>query len=202
MARKATNKFLTKAKKSKSDEFYTVLSDIEKELRHYKRHFKNKVVYCNPDDPHVSNFFHYFSYNFEKLRLKKLITTCYKNQNADLFSRHDTEKAIYLEYEGDKNKNNFPDPMEDDDIGDKKGIYTYVLTRKEKHLNIRAFSPNQKREAYERQKGICRLCRDKKRWDITEMEADHIKPWHEGGKTDAKNCQMLCKQCNRTKSGK
>lgn len=112
MSRKATNKFLTQAKKSKSDEFYTMLSDVEKELRHYKKHFKNKVVYCNCDDPRVSNFFHYFSYNFEKLELKKLITTCYKNQNADLFSQHDSERAIYLEYKGDTNENNMPDPKE------------------------------------------------------------------------------------------
>jgi hypothetical protein len=112
MARNATNKYLTKAKNAKNDEFYTILSDIEKELRHYKRHFKNKVVFCNCDDPRVSNFFHYFSYNFEKLGLEKLITTCYKNQNMNLFSQHDTERAIYLEYEGDKNKNNVPDPEE------------------------------------------------------------------------------------------
>lgn len=112
MARKGSVKYLHKAKKSKNDEFYTILADIERELRHYKRHFKDKVVFCNCDDPRVSNFFHYFSYNFEKLGLKKLITTCYKNQNADLFSKHDAEKAIYLEYEGDKNKNNVPDPEE------------------------------------------------------------------------------------------
>lgn len=67
---------------------------------------------CNCDDPRVSNFFHYFSYNFEQLGLEKLITTCYKNQNPDLFSQHDTEKAIYLEYEGDKNQNKIPDPEE------------------------------------------------------------------------------------------
>ena len=97
---------------AKKDEFYTVLSDIEKELKHYKKHFKNKVVLCNCDDPRVSNFFHYFSYNFEKLGLKKLITTCYKNQNMDLFSKHDKERAIYLEYEGDKNNNKVPDPEE------------------------------------------------------------------------------------------
>ena len=112
MARIATNKYLRKAKNAKKDEFYTILSDIERELRHYKGHFKDKVVFCNCDDPRVSNFFHYFSYNFEKLGLKKLITTCYKNQNMDLFSKHDTEKAIYLEYDGDKNKNNVPDPEE------------------------------------------------------------------------------------------
>lgn len=98
-----------KAKKSKNDEFYTQLKDIERELKHYKHHFKDKVVYCNCDDPRVSNFFHYFSYNFEKLGLKKLIATCYKSQSADLFSKNDSEKAIYLEYNGDKNGNNVPD---------------------------------------------------------------------------------------------
>lgn len=106
------NKHLIKANKSKKDEFYTQLTDIEKELRHYKNYFKNKVVFCNCDDPRISNFFHYFSYNFEKLGLKKLITTCYKNQNADLFSQNVSEKAIFLEYSGDKNKNNIPDPKE------------------------------------------------------------------------------------------
>ena len=90
--------------------------------------------------------------------------------------------------------------MEDEDVGSKKGIYTYVLTRKEKHLNIRSFSPNQKREAYERQKGICVVCKEK--FEIEEMEADHITPWHEGGKTSAENCQMLCREDNRRKSGK
>lgn len=80
---------LTQAKRNKKDEFYTQLKDIENELRHYKDHFKGKTVYCNADDPRVSNFFHYFSYNFEHLGLKKLITTCYKNQEMDLFSMHD-----------------------------------------------------------------------------------------------------------------
>lgn len=90
--------------------------------------------------------------------------------------------------------------MEDEDVGNKKGIYTYVLTRKEKYLNIRAFSPNQRREAYERQKGICPV--KKKHYLIEEMEADHIKPWHLGGKTTAENCQMLSKEANREKGGK
>ncbi|MFA4907297.1 MAG: adenine-specific methyltransferase EcoRI family protein [archaeon] len=112
MARIATNKYLQKAKSAKNDEFYTILSDIERELRHYKRHFKDKVVLCNCDDPRVSNFFHYFSYNFEQLGLKKLITICYKNQNADLFSEHNSEKAIWLEYNGDKNNDKVPNPEE------------------------------------------------------------------------------------------
>ena len=105
----ALNKNLHKAKNNKKDEFYTQLSDIENELKHYKNHFKNKVVYCNCDDPRMSNFFHYFSYNFEDLGLKKLITTCYQNQHRDLFSQHDSERAIYLEYVGDTNKNKVPD---------------------------------------------------------------------------------------------
>jgi len=90
--------------------------------------------------------------------------------------------------------------MKDDDVDNKKGIYTYVLDRKEKHLNIRAFTENQKREAYERQQGVCPIC--KKTFLYEEMEGDHIKPWHLGGKTNAENCQMLCRDDNRTKSGK
>jgi hypothetical protein len=109
MAKKAANLNLHKAKDSKKDEFYTQLSDIEKELKHYKHHFKDKVVYCNCDDPRVSNFFHYFSFNFEKLGLKKLITTCYKNRDMDLFSMNDAEQAICLEYEGDKNGSGVPE---------------------------------------------------------------------------------------------
>jgi len=110
--KKVLNKNLHSAKKGKNDEFYTQLEDIERELKHYKEHFKNKVVYCNCDDPRVSNFFHYFSYNFEKLGLKKLITTCYKNQSRDLFSDNQSEKAIYLEYNGDKSGNHIPDVEE------------------------------------------------------------------------------------------
>ena len=109
---KKLNQNLHNAKTNKEDEFYTQLSDIEKELKHYKKHFKDKVVLCNCDDPRVSNFFHYFSYNFEKLGLKKLITTCYKNQERDLFTTNAQEQAIYLEYKGDKNGDNVPNPEE------------------------------------------------------------------------------------------
>ncbi|HRO75965.1 MAG TPA: DUF262 domain-containing protein [Crocinitomicaceae bacterium] len=90
--------------------------------------------------------------------------------------------------------------MQDEDVTSKKGVYEYVLTRKEKFLNIRAFTDNQKREAYERQNGVCVKCQQQ--FELSEMEADHITPWHEGGKTSAENCQMLCKLDNRMKSGK
>lgn len=112
MATKSLNVKLRTAQKSKNDEFYTQLPDIDRELKHYKDHFRGKVVYCNCDDPRVSNFFHYFSYNFEKLGLKKLVATCYKSQKSDLFSQNDSEQAVYLEYDGDTNKNNSPDPEE------------------------------------------------------------------------------------------
>ena len=108
------NTNLTQAKKAKKDEFYTQLSDIERELSHYKEHFRGKTVLCNCDDPRISNFFRYFAYNFEHLGLKRLITTCYKNQNTDLFSMNTCEQAIWLEYFGDKNGDKIPNP---DEIG-------------------------------------------------------------------------------------
>ena len=90
--------------------------------------------------------------------------------------------------------------MVDDDVTKKAGIYPYLLTGEEKHLSIRAFSDAMKQQAYERQAGICVVCKDK--FDISEMEADHIDPWSEGGKTNEGNCQMLCRPCNRRKSSK
>ena len=112
MARKIQHTQFSEARTNKKDEFYTQLSDIERELKHYKNHFRGKVVLCNCDDPRVSNFFHFFSYNFERFGLKKLIATCYKNQEMDLFSENKSEQAIYLEYSGDKNGNNIPDANE------------------------------------------------------------------------------------------
>jgi len=96
MVRNATNKLLQNAKKLKSDEFYTQLSDIESELQHYKSHFENKVVYCNCDDPRISNFFKYFAANFKKLGLKKIITSCYREQVRDLFNTEEDEKGFFL----------------------------------------------------------------------------------------------------------
>ena len=90
--------------------------------------------------------------------------------------------------------------MIDDDVTQKAGIYPYLLTGEEKYLNIRTFSFAMKLEAFEKQKGICKSC--KKSFDMSEMEGDHIIPWAKGGKTIPKNCQMLCKDCNRSKSNK
>lgn len=88
----------------------------------------------------------------------------------------------------------------DDDVTNKAGIYYYVLNHDEKHLNIRAFTEAQKIKAHTKQEGVCPICGE--RFDISFMEADHIKPWSEGGKTSDDNCQMLCRDCNRRKSNK
>lgn len=90
--------------------------------------------------------------------------------------------------------------MIDDDVTKKSGIYLYLLSGEEKHLSIRSFTLTQKRQVYEKQEGICAICNDE--FKIEEMEADHITPWHAGGKTIEENCQMLCIPCNRTKSNK
>lgn len=114
MPRKISNNNtnLHKAKEAKFDEFYTQRIDIENELYHYREHFRGKTVLCNCDDPRVSEFFRYFSYSFERLGLQRLISTCYKSQERDLFSQSDSERAIWLEYTGDRNGNRIPDPEE------------------------------------------------------------------------------------------
>lgn len=104
----ARNTDLNAASKAKKDEFYTQLTDIEKELRFYWDHFRGKVIYCNCDDPTVSNFYQYFYMRYSKLGLKKIITTCYKNQSSAMFSRNDKDTAIGLTYDGKKLPEEFP----------------------------------------------------------------------------------------------
>ena len=88
----------------------------------------------------------------------------------------------------------------DDDVTSHRGIYPYILTRDEKHLNIRAFTDGMKQRVYEKQAGKCANCENQ--FDISDMEADHIDPWSKGGKTEEDNCQMLCRKCNREKASK
>lgn len=91
--------------------------------------------------------------------------------------------------------------IDDEEVTNQKGIYQYILTRDDKYLSLRTFSNKEKQRAYEEQKGICPECPKTKHWALEEMEADHVTPWHEGGKTSLENCQMLCKDHNRRKSG-
>lgn len=101
------NSKLHSAKRNKRDEFYTQIEDIERELTHYRKLFKGKIIYCNCDDPYISSFSEYFTKNFEYLGIKKLITTCYKSNTADLFSQNEADQAVKLEYYGGA-KNNLP----------------------------------------------------------------------------------------------
>lgn len=111
---------------------------------------------------------------------------------GDMYNKYKNEK-----FDIDKLESEMARLMIDEDVTKKSGIYEYLLTGDEKYLSIRAFTDNMKRESYERQHAKCSNCR--KQFEIQEMEADHIKPWVEGGKTIAKNCQMLCRDCNRRK---
>jgi hypothetical protein len=133
MARKATNKLLQKAKKSKSDEFYTQLCDIESELRHYKSHFKGKIVYCNCDDPRISNFFKYFTNNFEELKIKKLLTSCYREQSGDLFGERNQDSGFFFEYTNtseEKIKLNLPEIKAFNGDGDFRSSESIELLKK------------------------------------------------------------------------
>ena len=105
---------LKASRKAKQDEFYTCLEDIEKELKYYRHHFKDKVVLCNCDDPYVSKFFHYFSFNFEFLKIKELLTTCYKSNDIHLFTQNRDQRAMSLKYDGSNHNNRVPHP---DEIG-------------------------------------------------------------------------------------
>lgn len=116
-------------------------------------------------------------------------------QWGELYNLHKDDKLDAVELEKRVAK-----LMQDSDVQKKSGIYAYVLDGDEKHIGIRAFDDNTKREVYEKQKGICKICG--KHFEIEEMETDHITPWSKGGHTVAENCQMLCKECNRRKSGK
>jgi len=109
--------------------------------------------------------------------------------------------ALYAEFkDAQKLETDIARLMQDDDIKNKSGIYAYLLTGEERHLNIRAFTAAQKRSAFERQQGRCPQC--KKVFTIEAMEGDHITPWRDGGKTEPANRQMLCKECNRRKGGR
>lgn len=103
-------------------------------------------------------------------------------------------------YKESKLRQRVKELMKDSDVKNKSGIYWYVLDGDERHLDIRAFDQNMRREVYERQQGICPVCG--KHFEEIEMEADHITPWCQGGRTVADNCQMLCRKCNREKGGK
>ena len=156
-----------------------------------------KYMSIHQHDPNANELWMYYRNVIEWV---KLTFTTYRKEmkGIEWGSLHDKFKGEM--FDAKKLEKKIQALMMDDDVTNKKGIYPYVLTRNEKYLNIRAFTNSQKRAAYERQKGICVKCG--KHFELSEMEADHITPWHLGGKTTADNCQMLCKDDNRRKSGK
>ena len=155
-----------------------------------------KYMSLNQNEPNANELWLYYQsvISWVKATFPKYRKEMKGIQWGFLYNQFKTKKFDHKKLEEEITK-----LMQDEDVTNKKGIYEYVLTRKEKYLNIRAFSDNQKREAYERQVGICPVC--KEHFAIEKMESDHITPWHEGGKTIADNCQMLCKDDNRRKSG-
>ena len=106
------NTTINRSKNEKDDEHYTQLSDIENEVRHYRAQFAGKTVLCNCDNPRCSNFFKYFTRSFEILGLKRVIATCYKSQDVDLFTVKNCENAVYQIYDGDANGNREVDDAE------------------------------------------------------------------------------------------
>jgi hypothetical protein len=149
-------------------------------------------------DPNANELWTYFRNVIEWVQLT---FGCPKNYRKEMKGLD--WGALYDKYKGEmydseKIEQEIQALMIDDDVSSKKGIYQYILTRNEKYLSIRAFTENQKRSAYEKQKGLCSKCG--KHFELKQMEADHITPWSQGGKTNTENCQMLCKDCNRRKS--
>jgi hypothetical protein len=145
-------------------------------------------------DPNANELWSYFQ---AVIAWVKLTFTTYRSEMKGL-----DWGSLYNQFKGglydtDKLEDQIRALMIDDDVTRKKGIYQYVLTRDEKYLAIRAFTPAMRRAAYERQGGICPEC--KKHFEFSEMEADHITPWSKGGRTNADNCQMLCLEDNRRK---
>lgn len=155
-----------------------------------------KYMSIHQHDPNANELWTYFRNVIEWV---KLTFTKYRKEMRGI-----EWGGLYDQYKGEmydteKLEQEIQRLMMDDDVSNKKGIYAYVLTGNERSLNIRAFTDSQKRAAFEKQKGICTKCG--KQFELRGMEADHITPWHLGGKTNVENCQMLCMDCNRRKSG-
>lgn len=172
---------------------------LETAIKWISRGEIEKYMAQHQHDPQAIELWNYFrsvidwvKAIFPKLRKKAMQGIDWGYLYNDHGSRSDLD-PVALEKEVER-------LMLDDDVTNKSGIYAYLLTGKEKHLSIRAFTDNQKIEAYERQRGICAKCGA--HFDYEQMQGDHIVPWHKGGRTVADNCQMLCQKCNGEKSGK
>lgn len=149
------------------------------------------------DDPNAVELWNHFS---SVINWVKAVFPKYRKEMKNVDWGPLYEKYHNQNWDANKLENEVKRLMADSDVQKKSGIYAYIFDGDERNLGIRAFDDNMKREVYEKQNGICKVCG--KHFEIEEMEADHITPWHAGGQTIAENCQMLCRECNRRKSGK
>lgn len=172
---------------------------LEKALKWISKGEIKKYMSIHQHDPNANELWVYFRNVIEWV---KLTFTTYRREMKGVEWGELYDKFKDELFDTKKLEQEIQALMMDEEVDKKKGIYEYVLTRNEKYLHLRSFSLKQKREAYERQKGFCPRCPPDKHYDLKDMEADHITPWHEGGKTTAENCQMLCKRHNREKAGK
>lgn len=179
---------------------YVIGSPIRQDILETAIKWKSKgkledYMSTHQHDPNANELWLYFKNVIEWVRLT---FPQYRKEmkGIDWGSLYDLYNNVT--YDTDKLEETVRSLMMDDEVTSKKGIYTYVLTNKDKHLNLRAFTESQKREAYEKQTGVCPVCKES--FTFNDMEADHITPWSLGGKTNAENCKMLCRECNRRKS--
>lgn len=155
-------------------------------------------------DPNANELWIYFKNVIDWVQLT---FTTYRKEMKGINWAELYEKYKNVTYNTSELESKISTLFADDEVTNKKGIYLYVLDGLEKHLNLRQFTVSQRNKAYNKQHGLCPRCKalnkptKDKIWAIDEMEADHITPWFEGGKTDDENCQMLCITCNREKSG-
>jgi hypothetical protein len=180
---------------------YTSVKVIRQELLELAIKWKNKgdidgYMSAHQHDPNANELWTYFRNVIEWAQLTFPYYRKYM-KSVEWGPLYDQYKDVMYDVEELEAK--IKELMMDDDVSDKKGIYTYVLGGDEKHLNIRAFTDAMKRAAYEKQNGICKSCG--KHFEFEQMHGDHIVAWHNGGKTNAENCQMLCTTCNWNKSG-
>ena len=154
-----------------------------------------KYMSGHQDDPNANDLWLYFKGVIDWVKVT-FVKPRREMKGVNFGLLHKGFKDILLD--SNKLEEEIVELMQDDDVTKKSGIYTYVLTGEEKYLNVRSFTENQKREAYEREEGICPKCG--KYFELEEMEADHMTPWSKGGKTIPENCQMLCPDCNRHKT--
>lgn len=174
------------------------ISDADKELKKEKERIR-KYMAKHQHDPNASALWRYFS---DVIEWVKATFTVYRREMKGIEWGILYNKFKDEIYDAKKLERKILELIDDDEVENTKGIYTYLLTGEERHLSLRQFDEKVKRKIYEKQKGICPKCDKGKHYAIEEMEADHVNPWHEGGHTTEGNCQLLCKDHNRRKSGK